>query len=157
MKRLTAARLREVLRYNKRTGVFTWRISVGSIMKGSIAGGTSRRTKKTRICIDGRIYIVARLAWLYVKGTWPVSQIDHKDRNPSNNKFENLREATASQNCANRTSKNKHGLKGITFREGVKKPWRATIMLGNFSTKQEAHAAYMAAARKQYGQFASAS
>jgi hypothetical protein len=87
--------------------------------------------------------------------------IDHRDGDRSNNRWDNLRRATASQNCANRRlpRNNKCGFKGVTRTESRR--WRAGIhkngrrrQLGIFSTPQAAHAVYVAAAHKLFGQFA---
>lgn len=50
--------------------------------------------------INGRTYLVHRLIWLYHYGympNWP-RVIDHIDGDPTNNRLENLREVTLSQN-----------------------------------------------------------
>lgn len=69
---LTQERLREVLRYYPHTGAWRWRVRMGRKMPGSWAGtinGTGRRI----IGIDGKSYIAARLAILYVTGSWLFS------------------------------------------------------------------------------------
>ncbi len=80
MAELTQARLREVLQYNPRTGVFRWRRDAGTFnpMKGKIAGGRKPPGRLT-IRIDFKNYYAHRLAWLYVHGVWPPSKIDHKN------------------------------------------------------------------------------
>jgi len=86
--------------------------------------------------------------------------IDHRDGDPSNNRWNNLRRATPSQNNANRRlqQNNAWGLKGVSrhrsrWRASIRKD-RRTHHLGVFSTPQAAHAAYVAAARKLFGEFA---
>ena len=93
-------------------------------------------------------------------GEWGRPAIDHRDGNSTNNRWSNLRRATPSQNNANRRRPrhNTSGYKGVYFRWGF---WRACIKrngrriyLGVFATPEEAHAAYVAAARKLFGEFA---
>jgi hypothetical protein len=88
--------------------------------------------------------------------------IDHIDGVSTNNKIENLREATQSQNAANSklNSANTSGFKGVTFRKDTKK-WAAQIMkngkhisLGCYKTKEDAYQAYIDGAKKHYGEFA---
>ena len=88
--------------------------------------------------------------------------IDHIDGNSLNNKIENLRSATQSQNMANSRMKNTNtsGYKGVTFRKDTKK-WQAAIMvngkhisLGSFSKKEDAAKAYEIGAIKNYSEFA---
>jgi hypothetical protein len=133
-----------------------------TVRAGDVAG-TVDFDRYRKIMIRGRQYRAHQLAWLYMTGKrWP-RVIDHRDRNPSNNRWDNLRRATVSQNNANRRRhrNNACGFKGVTRTEWGR--WRASIYkdgrkhhLGIFATPEEAHAAYMAAARRLFGEFARA-
>jgi hypothetical protein len=154
--RLTRARLRELLHYDKDTGEFRWLERVSNeVRPGSVAGYVEIR-------IDQRAYVAHQLAWLYTTGRWARPLIDHRDGNSTNNRWSNLRRATPSQNSANsrRSRQNTSGYKGVCLcrRSGR---WRAfickqgrVIHLGTFATPDAAHAAYMVAARKLFGEFA---
>jgi hypothetical protein len=158
--RVTRARLRALLHYDRETGEFRWlkRVTT-SVRIGEIAGALNNQGYR-RITINGRPYMAHHLAWLYVKGKWCRRMIDHQDGNPSNNRWTNLRSATRSQSSANRRlpRNNSCGFKGV-WRNGSR--WCATIhkdrrrhYLGIFSTPQAAHAAYAKAARRLFGEFA---
>jgi hypothetical protein len=161
--RITRARLRELLRYDPTTGEFRWRKRVNrSIHPGDVAG-TPCHDRYRKITIEGRTYRAHHLAWLYMTGRWCSRVIDHRDGDPSNNRWNNLRRATVSQSNANRRIQrnNKCGFKGVA-REGSGR-WRAYIQkngrkhpLGSFATPEAAHAAYVAAARRLHGEFARA-
>ena len=63
---LTANRLRKILSYAPTTGIFRWKVSVGSRAPvGAIAGAKNGRGYR-QIRIDGRPYSASRLAWLYM-------------------------------------------------------------------------------------------
>lgn len=88
--------------------------------------------------------------------------IDHIDRNKLNCRRNNLRAATNSQNLANRgkNRNNTSGCKGVTW-DKERSKWLAQIQvcgrnryLGRYDNKQEAHAAYCAALRKHFGEYA---
>lgn len=88
-------------------------------------------------------------------------QIDHIDRDVNNNTRENLRLATCGQNRSNSQSHNKTGFKGVQLRGKLWPRWSAQITvnrkkvwLGDFDTPEQAHAAYMEAAKKYQGEFA---
>ncbi len=103
--------------------------------------------------IDGASHDLHRIAWLYVKGEWPVDEIDHKDRDKQNNKWLNLRPATRKQNLENVgvRAHSKSQIKGVYF-DPKRKKWCAYIdhekrrrHLGRFVEAADAQAARVAA------------
>jgi hypothetical protein len=95
---LTAKRLRKVLSYAPTTGIFRWKVSTGSRAPvGAIAGARNGRGYH-QIRIGGRPYSASRLAWLYMTGKWPNSEISYINGKPSDTRWANLREVTSSQN-----------------------------------------------------------
>jgi hypothetical protein len=107
-------------------------------------------------------YRASNLAWLYITGEWPTAGIDHKDQDPTNDRWENLRLADQSQNNANAhlRSDNTSGLRGVNWRPDKKK-WRAYVNLhgkqffcGYFDTREEAKLARDAKASILHGEFA---
>jgi len=162
---LSAGRLRDLLDYDPATGVFTWRVFVkGTRGKGAVAGYT-RPDGYQIIVVDKCRYLSHRLAWLWMTGAWPSDMLDHADRNPANNAFANLREATRSQNMANAAMKstNRTGLKGVVMdrRDGryaarIQKQGKPKS-LGYFDCPAAAHFAYVVEANHLFGEFARAS
>jgi hypothetical protein len=158
--RLTRARLRALLRYNKKTGEFRWR---RRSVNGARPDPSVRQQDGRYIKIDGRMYSEHQLAWFHMTGRWGKPTIDHRDGDVTNNRWKNLRRATYSQNNANRRRPrhNTSGYKGASLCRSGK--WRADIgknrkiiYLGTFATPQEAHEAYLKAARNLFGKFARA-
>lgn len=81
---------------------------------------------------------------------------DHINGNGLDNRRSNLRPATPGQNAANRKATRSDGVKGVTFHKKSGK-WQAAIAkryLGLFATQEEAAAAYDAAARDLWGDYA---
>ena len=160
---LTHERLLEVLEYDPVTGLFRWKVRTSNRIKvGDVAGALYENY--TRINIDGHRYLAHRLAVFYVTGHWPSEYVDHKRGDKANNRWDNLREATNSQNQANSklASNNTSGFKGVSW-EAKRKVWQAHIkidrrtkFLGYFKTAEEASAAYEAAAIANFGEFARA-
>lgn len=161
--RPTAKEIRRILLYDPRTGMFVNKISRGSGARaGTVSGTTHRRDGYVHLCIWGRQYKAHRLAWVYMTGRWPRKDVEHKNGIRSSNEWKNLRLANDSENQANakRRTDNKSGYKGVYFSKSHGK-WRATIQvrkkrlrLGVFETVEQAHAAYAAAAKKHFGEFA---
>jgi hypothetical protein len=154
-KNLTQKRLKEVLQYDPDTGVFLWKKQINPRGKvGQVAGCVRSRGYRT-IGIDGNRYYSGRLAWYYMTGSWPPHQIDHKDRDKSNDLWENLRLATESQNKMNQRNKPRRDKlpRGVhKYGERYKAVFREKI-LGYFSTAQEAYSVYLAEAIKTHGEF----
>lgn len=96
----------------------------------------------------------------------PDMQIDHINNIGTDNRRDNLRIATQSQNVANVTRRrdNTSGMKGVS-RQGVSqrtrnRKWRAyirnngkSIHIGYFGTKEEAYTAYCSKAKEIHGEF----
>ena len=152
---MNAKLVREYLDYDPNTGIWRWKKAAYKTVKiGTITGASGV------IGFRGKNYRTSRLAWLYMKGRWPRSLIDHKDTNPKNCRWENLRPATYSQNRANSPIKygSKTKFKGVTR---VDNKFTAKIgcrgvyyNLGVFNTAEAAHVAYCEAAKKHFGEFA---
>jgi hypothetical protein len=156
---LTVERLKEVLHYDPATGVFRWLYDSPTSPRqaGSIAG-SSYKGSYWRINIDGRRYAAHRLAYLYMTGTWPPSDLDHINRDRCDSRWANLRLANKSQNGANSVRHNRFGMRGVYQARGslysqIRKNGR-TIYLGIFDTPDEAHAAFKKAAAELHGEFA---
>jgi hypothetical protein len=161
---ITAERLRELLDYDGETGVFRWRSNRGRMAKLGQQAGSSNSSGYVLIRIDGKDYRAHRLAWLHVNGAWPQDEIDHINCNRSDNRIGNIREASHSQNNANRPryKNNRSGFKGVAWHAKTGR-WRAEIRLsrrsrhlGLFDTPEAAHSAYMDAASRLFGEFARA-
>ena len=130
---LTIERLREVLDYCPETGLFTWRVSTSNRMPIGSAAGSLKPNGYVAVNIDGKRYQAHRLALFWVSGIEPKAQaVDHKDRNPSNNKFTNLREATREENMQNASlsKANLSGYKGVSWVPDRQK-WQVYITIRN--------------------------
>lgn len=153
-KKLTVARLREVLSYDPITGLFRWRVTMGGGMPGCIAG-YEHESGYILISIDWKMHRAHRLAWLYTHGEPPAGQIDHINWTRSDNRIANLRDVSHQANQHHRSRANRNsasGLLGVTLSHGR---WRAQIKiagrhkaLGVFDTPEKAHAAYLKAKRE---------
>lgn len=150
---ITAERLKTILDYDIKTGVFTWKINSGKAKVGSVAGGLTSKGY-VRIKVFDRKIFAHQLAWMYVNGEFPNGPIDHINRIKKDNRIENLRVVTVSQNNQNSeiSKKNTSGLKGVSRCRNTGK-WRAQIRafginksIGYFDTAQAAHEAYCKAA-----------
>jgi hypothetical protein len=154
-------RLLEVLAYEADTGHFVWRKPRPFCSIGKRAG-TLTSPGYVVIAVEGRKYMAHRLAWLYTHRRWPTEEIDHINGVRSDNRLVNLREATPSQNQANKAMRrdNTSGAKGVTW-DKSRSDWIAAIhvngsrkYLGRFSSVEEASAAYAVAASHHFGEFA---
>lgn len=110
----------------------------------------------------GTKYFVHRVIWLIVKGEQPPPILDHVNNNITDNRIENLREATHSENMRNtRLRKDtKSGVKGVFWLE-KRKRWVAKInhnkkciFLGNFKHLKDAEQAVKDARQKLHEEFA---
>jgi hypothetical protein len=164
---ISLARALELFEYNRRTGVLRWRANCvrKNKMRGKEAGHPwkSRSGKSYRqVMVDGCTLYVHRVIVLLETGIEPA-EVDHRDGNGLNNKWNNLRACSKQENARNikRHSNSTSPFKGITF-DKERGLWAARIRpkkghtkhLGRFKTATAAAQAYRAAALKYHGKFA---
>lgn len=113
---ITADFVRHLLHYDPLTGAWTWinPLPHSKMRRGDVAGRLTTQGRR-QIRIKSGFYYASRLAWLYMTGEWPKDQIDHINRIKDDDRWENLREATQSQNSYNREwCEGKGDLRGIS-------------------------------------------
>src|SRR5690348_14754778 len=112
-------RVRELFNYDPATGALTWRVSRGPAVAGQPVGCLDGKGYWVG-GIDGKVYRLHRIIWLWMTGNDPVVEIDHRNRRQADNIWGNLRLATSSQNQANRgvSVNNTSGLKNISLNRG---------------------------------------
>jgi hypothetical protein len=121
-------------------------------VKNTIAGSLVKSVGYYSVSIDGSRYQLSRLVWIYHNGDIPNGLlVDHINRDTHDNRIENLRLATYTQNEWNKPRL------GCNFEKGK---WRArikrygkSIHLGLFETKEAAQAAYHEYASNLHGDF----
>lgn len=130
-------------RFTYLDGELYWKVVFSNRLKVGQLAGDIDGTGYRRIMLGKKHYKMHRLIWIMFHGDIPESAyIDHIDQNRSNNKIENLRAVSKSQNNLNT------GRKGVSF-DSARNKWRAqtsidnkTVALGRYDTEQEAIDAY---------------
>ena len=145
---ITQKRLKELFKYEN--GLLIRIVKTSNNTKvGDVVGTSTDTAGYAIVTIDGAIQKVHRMIWIYHNGAIEDKYIiDHKDRNKSNNKIENLRKVTKQENSFNSNAK------GYYYHKKLKK-WRAMIgidgvrkSLGCFETEAEAKVAYQNAKKE---------
>ena len=146
---MDAEELRAIVAYDN--GLLRWVNNhkyFKKIKAGDVVGLGSLKNGYRCTAINGRQYYQHRLVWLHVHGSWPDGPLDHINGDRKDNRIENLRAATPSQNQHNRKkTKNKPRSTGAYKHWSGR--WYSTIMveskkhyLGMFGTEDEAAKAY---------------
>jgi len=162
MHTLTQSQARELFYY--RDGTLYWRLKPSNNVKVGRPAGYQKKNGYRAIFINGRQCLAHRIIWLWHYGNVP-EEIDHRNGVRNDNRIENLRQATRLENQQNSAKPvtNTTGFKGVCWNKGAGK-YMAQIRingrqtyLGLFTDPAAAHDAYIAAANKNFGQFARAS
>jgi len=151
-----------VLDYEKDSGRLVWKDRRGGrVNVGDVAGNTEG-TDYIRVHVAGRKFLAHRLAYLLVTGTFPKFDIDHINGIKTDNKWENLREATRRENMYNKKAPrtNTSGFKGVSLDKRNLK-WIASIrtpegtqFIGHFCCAEDASKAYNTKADALHKEFA---
>lgn len=127
---------------------------------GKVAGSKSKRFRYLRVKVASNMYLIHRLVFLWHHGFIP-EKTDHINRDSFDNRIENLRECTASQNMMNSKvrSDSKTGVKGVHWSKSRMK-WHVHIgfegkkkHLGSFESLTEAETVAISARNKLHGEF----
>ena len=155
-------RLRSVL--EERDGVLYWKAKThpraNRIKVGEVAGVVSVKGYVV-VRVDYIDVFAHHVVWALRFGEYPSTSLDHINRIKTDNRIENLREATASDNAANCESKGRTSkYVGVSLDRG-RGTWIAQIMkggrnqyIGRYQSEEDAALAYNRAATKIHGEFA---
>lgn len=160
--KITQDRLKEICTYDPQTGEFIGIINRGKAYKAGTVMGYPDSDGYLVATIDNHPHKLHRLAWLYVHGSCPSGQIDHKNGVRTDNRLDNLRLATASEQAFNKPVSriSKSGVKGVFYvpRNGK---WRARVKINGilvldktFSLLEDAKLAATKAREDHHGDFA---
>jgi len=123
---------------------------------GKVAGDLSKG--RWRIGIKNHKYFRSKIVWCMVHGNWP-KEIDHINRDKSDDRIENLREATRQHNLGNvgdkpRTTSLPRGVHPHRgrFRAQIRNQYKI-ITTRTCSTPEEAHELYKAKHLEIHGEF----
>jgi hypothetical protein len=168
-RKLTAARVRQLLDCDPERGTLTWRErpdnpSFNVQWAGKPAGAVDPSTGYLRLMVDGKHQYVHRIVFLHAKG-WLPPDLDHIDGDKSNCALSNLRPATKTQNnCNRRVPRKGPGPRGAWLNPKTGKYqvniWPGggkrgqSIYLGAYSSPEAAGRAYREAAEDLHGAFA---
>ena len=171
---LSAETARKYWRYDPHSGTVYWKerefergladaqvVGFNTRFAGHECGRISQNGYRTVAITLGDIAYrdisVARLCWLLHHGEWPQGLMTHVDRDPLNNRIENLIDISRPdlQKRFSGSSANTSGYTGVSMlakRAHLPDPWTAQIQsdnrtyyLGSFATKEEASARYQSA------------
>jgi hypothetical protein len=156
--------VRSILDYDPQTGVIRWKVNRTPRGKAGAVAGCVRDDSYISIGIGGRMYMAHRLAFVIMTGRWPNHQIDHESTDRTDNRWENLREATHAQNLHNvgRNRANTTGFKGVYHHSdgyfgAMIQVNRTKLHLGLFKKPEYAAAAYRIASACVHGDFSRSS
>ncbi len=111
--------LKQKLYYDPVTGIFTALHSHGGRVRGEPVGYLNSNGYLIA-SFNGKAHLCHRLAFLYMTGNWPTGDVDHRDTDRVNNKWDNLRDVTKSVNSRNKSvqKNNTSGVVGVSWHVG---------------------------------------
>lgn len=151
----------DYLNVNIVTGIIIWKQkSSRKTVLGSIAG--TFKDGYRDVVFRRKHYRIHHIIWRVAKGYWP-KELDHVNRNKSDNRIVNLREADRAEQAWNTglSRDNTSGIKGVSWHK-KSRMWRVRInvrneqiYLGIFKDKSDAERRHQQAVKHYHGDFAS--
>lgn len=136
-------------------GTLIRKTKAGGGRKAGDPVGSPMRSGYLAVRIRGESFMAHRIIWAICNGSDPGDlDVDHIDRDKTNNRPKNLRLATRSQNCANKPTSGIHQRRSSGKYQAYVYKDRACIHLGMFNTAEEARAAHAAAKLQLFGEYA---
>lgn len=119
--------LHELLKYSD--GKLYWKIQISNRIKAGDVAGCLGSHCYYHLQVNGKLWLAHRLIFMMHYGYFPKF-IDHIDGNTKNNRIENLRDASLSQNGYNRKlqKNNTSGAKGVSWHKKSNK-WQVKIRI----------------------------
>jgi hypothetical protein len=154
-------RLRELVECNPEEGWVRWKVDRYNNW-GYLKAKAGNELPTHHTNVGGHQIYTQHIIWAFAhNGAWTQNELDHIDRNRTNNRISNLREATPSQNCMNRIySTNTSGVPGVSYDKRYSK-WVAyikinhkRIQLGYFTDFDDACQARWDAEDQYFGEYA---
>lgn len=170
--------VRRMIDYDPATGVFRWKPRTPDMFAAGVVRSAADKCNAWNAKFAGKLcgcvnvagywqitiynkhYYGHRVAYAIMNGEWPTDEIDHVNMSRRDNRWENLREATRSDNGRNKRKKSGLGLKGASW-DASRCKWIAqagingkSVFLGRYDREDDAHAAYVKFAERHFGAFA---
>lgn len=162
--------LRKFFTYDTQTGKMLWifvpyyirRVKVGDPF-GCLAKNKAKNLQNYIGVVNGHHKPLTHIIWCYMTGNYPKegTYIDHKDRNPSNNSWQNLRLATPQENTSNQADRQLQNRKYLLGVDGTQSGkfqarcmFKGVLHKGRLRlTQEEAHQDYIELHKKLHGEF----
>lgn len=148
--------------FEYRDGELYRKKSMGSAFPvGSKVGGFDPSSGYYRTKVNGKSWLIHRIIYAMHNEELPEF-LDHIDQDKLNNRIENLRPCTKSENVVNSRVRvdNSYGYKGVTFHKASGKFAAQSFIsgkrvhIGLYHTPEEAALAYNEKAKELFGEFA---
>jgi hypothetical protein len=138
--------LHELFTYDSQLGALRWAVPRQKIQVGNVAGWINARGRR-KIVVDRKEYYAYRLIWCYHYGDMGPKEVDHADRDHTNDRIENLRVVDRSGNNMNKVAKK--GYRSTKY--GTYEVWVGGTYYGTHRCPLLARVAYEDAHKSQYG------
>jgi len=132
----TQEQLLQYFNYDSETGKLFWKINKNKIKAGDEAK-TPHNSGYLSVQVDKTSYLVHRVIWCILYGSFPKYRIDHINLDKTKNTPDNLRIATGSNNCCNQNLRkdNTSGVKGVCWHSRLKK-WQARVQINGIRSSK---------------------